>query len=143
MNSSVANFLTKSVGTAALGLVLYDSHIAGKLEAPKYEKNHKAESLEKHFFNEQKLDSPSIIQATVKKSIFRHHVDENLSGFFTNIIGYVKGFGSMMIKNSIPLALVAGTILGGKGIFSKFCGAGLLAYGGIFLAQEMFGIGKE
>jgi len=39
--------------------------------------------------------------------------------------------------------LVAGTILGGKGIFSKFCGAGLLAYGGIFLAQEMFGIGKE
>lgn len=143
MSPSITNFITKSVGVAALGLVLYDSHTAGSLEGPKYAKNHKAENLEEHFLNEQKLDSPSIIQAKVKKSIFRHQVDENLSGFFTSIIGYAKGFGSMMIKNFIPLALATGTIIGGKGIFSKFCGAGLLAYGGIFLMQEMFGIGKE
>ena len=143
MSLNVANFITKSVGVAALGMVLYDSHVAGTLEAPKYAKNHKAESLEEHFLNEQKLDSPSIIQATVKKSIFRHQVDENLSGFFTSIIGYAKGFGSMIVKNFLPLALATGAIVGGKGIFSKFCGAGLVAYGGIFLLQEMFGIGKE
>lgn len=142
VNSGVVNFLTKSVGVATLGLVAYDAHVAGKIEAPKYEKNHKAESLEEHYFNDMKLDSPSIVKSAVKKEIFKHHVDENLSGFFTSGIGYFNGAFSMLARDFIPLGLAAGTIAT-KGIFSKFCGAGLLAYGGIFLLQEVFGIGKE
>jgi len=69
-------------------------------------------------------------------------LDENLSGFFTGIGGYVKGFTSMLVTNIVPAALSVGAILT-KGLASKLCGAGLLAYGGIFLAQEIFGIGKE
>jgi hypothetical protein len=142
MKAGVTNFLTKSLGTAALGLIAYDAHHSGAMESSKYEKNHKAETLEEHYFNDMKLNSPSVIEAGVKKEIFKHQVDEDFSGFFLSIAGYIKGAASMLIKHFIPLSLAAGTVIT-KGTFSKFCGAGLLAYGGIFLVQEMFGVGKH
>lgn len=141
MGSGVLNFLTKSVGVAGLGLIAYDAHHAGKIYAPMYEKNHKAEQLSERYLDELKLDSPSVVKEATKKRIFRFFIDENISGFFTTIGGYCKGFGSMLVDNIAPLALAGGTFIG-KGIFSKLCGAGLLAYGGIFLLQEFFGIGK-
>lgn len=143
MNSSgILNYLTKAVGVAGLGLIAYDAHYAGKMEAPVYEKNHKAESLADRYIDDTKLESPSVIQSAVKKRLFQYNMDENLTGFFTSTAGYLKGFTSMLVGNVVPLGLSVGTFLG-KGTFSKLCGAGLIAYGGIFLLQEAFGIGKS
>lgn len=143
MNGKVLNVLTKTVGAAGLGLVLYDSHHAGKIKAPITEMEGKSKSLSHHYMEDMKLESASKVRAHAKEGIFKYFLDENFSGFFHATSGYIGGFCSMLTTNAIPLALSIGTLIGGKGIFSKACGAGLLAYGGIFLAQEALGIGKK
>lgn len=139
---NVSNVVAKTVGVIGLGLIGYDSHCAGKMVASSYTKNTKATSLSERYMDDMKLDSPSTVKAGVKKGLFNFSLDENLSGFFTSIAGYAKGFGTMAVGNFIPVGLSLGAVFT-KGLFSKVCGAGLLAYGGIFLAQEIFGIGKH
>lgn len=142
MKISASGILAKTVGVIGLGLIGYDAHCAGKMTAKQHVKNTKAESLAEHYMDDLKLESPSVIKGAVKEKLFHYHVDENFSGFFHAIAGYFKGFGSMLVSNVIPLGLVAGTLLT-KGLPSKLFGAGLAAYGGIFLLQEIFGIGKH
>lgn len=143
MNGKVLNILTKTVGAAGLGLVLYDAHHAGKIQSPIAEMRGKSSSLAHHYMEDMKLESPSRVRKAAKEGIFRYNLDENLTGFFHSTGGYMEGFTSMIITNAVPLALSVGTLIGGKGLFSKACGAGLLAYGGIFLLQEAFGFGKK
>lgn len=138
---NIANVITKSIGVAGLGLIAYDAHCAGKITGPMREKEHKAENLEGQFFNGMNLDSNSAVKAETKKRIFKYFLDENVSGFFTTTAGYLDGFATNLVSNVVPLGLAVGTVLT-KGKVSKCFGAGLLAYGGIFLLQEMFGIGK-
>ena len=145
-NSKTLNYLAKAVGVGAVGLIAYDAHHAGVIKARRDVKDLKAKDLSERFLDDLKMEQPSVVTSAAKKGIFRYFVDENISGFFNHIGGYAKGFGSMFVGNFIPLLLAAGTFAGSKGIrggFSKFCGAGLLAYGGIFLAQEVLGIGKS
>ncbi len=143
MNAKVLNVLTKTVGVAGLGLVLYDSHRAGALRGPEAELEGKSNDLARRYLEEQKLENISSVRANAKKNIFHYFVDENLTGAFHTTGGYVKGFNEMLRTNAIPFALSVGTLIGGKGIFSKVCGAGLIAYGGIFFLQEIFGFGKK
>lgn len=137
-----AGILAKGVGAAGLALVVYDSHKAGKLEAPKNEKAMKAENLTEHYMNDMKLESTSHVQSEVKKRIFKFYADENISSFFTSTGGYAKGFGAMLVQNVVPFGLSVGALFT-KGIVSRLSGLGLVAYGGIFLLQEAFGIGKS
>lgn len=150
MAMNVSNILTKTVGAIGLGLVAYDSHVVGKIESRSVPKNHKSEVLVDHYIDDLKLDSPSVVKQHAKKGIFKYFLDENLSEFFLGVGGYIKGFSSMLVNNVVPFGLAVGTLMGKEGgsflrsqTVSKFCGAGLLAYGGIFLAQEFFGIGKS
>lgn len=145
-NIQISNILAKTTGLVGLGLVAYDSHYAGKIQASRTERDIKTDSLEKHYMDDMKLDSPSVVQNSIKKRMLEFHEDEGFTGFFTNIAGYVKGFGSMLITNVIPLGLAAGTFIGKKGgrnLISKFSAVGLAAYGGIYLAKEFFGIGNN
>jgi len=139
---NVPNIITKTVGAIGLGLIAYDSHIAAKIESAAYPKECKANSLVQNNMDYLTLDSPSIVKQKVKKGILDFKTDETISEFCNGILGYFKGFGNMLTKHAVPLTLATGTVLT-KGIFSKAFGAGLIAYGGIFLAQEFFGIGKS
>lgn len=145
MISAASNIATKTLGVIGLGLVAYDSHIRGSEESHEFAKKIKADSITKHYLDEMSLENPSVVREEVKKQIFNYRLDENFSSFFTGIAGYCKGFTEMLVKNVIPFGLAVGTFIGSKGIrggISKCCGLGLLVYGGIFLAQEIFGIGK-
>lgn len=141
-NLNFSNILTKAVGAAGIGLIAYDSHVAGKIESASYPKERKAAGLVMDHMDYLTMDSPSIVKQKVKKGILDFKTDENISEFFHCIEGYFKGFGNMLVGHVVPLTLATGTVLT-KGIISKAFGAGLLAYGGIFLAQEFFGIGKH
>ena len=92
------------------------------------------------YINTLSQDTSSATKAAIKKKYFGLTADENLSGFFTGIAGYISGCGSMIANNVIPLAMSAGAII--KNPLSKVCGAGLLAYGGLFIGREVLGIGK-
>lgn len=137
----ISSVLAKGAGVAGLALIGIDANSAGRAESSKFEKNHKSEALVEHYLADTKLESPSIVKSAVKKRIFQYNVDENFSGFFTSITGYLKGFNSMLVDNVIPLGLSAGALLT-KGVASKMFGVGLLVYGGVFLLQEAFGVGK-
>lgn len=145
-SSTVLNILAKTAGAISLGLIAYDAHTVGRVKGIAFEKNWKADELNKLHERNLKIDSPSATKLAIRKNIFRVFLDENVTGFFTTLAGYFGGFFSMVIDNIIPFGLALGTFIGSKGprgVISKFCGAGLLAYGGIFLLKEIFGIGKD
>lgn len=136
------NILTKTVGATGLALVAYDAHTTGRIVSPEYVKEKKTDGITERYLDDLKLDSKSIVKQHAKEGIFKYFLDENLSGFFHGVSGYFHGLGESMSSNVVPLALSLGTFVG-KGFFSKLSGVGLLAYGGIFLAQELLGIGKH
>ena len=137
----VTRILTKTVGVVGLGLIGYDAHVAGKIESSSYQKRCTADGVTRAYENTMKLENPSVVEAKGKTAFFNYQLENNLSDFFTGIAGYLKGAGSMLVGNVIPLALSAGTVFT-KGLASKACGIGLLAYGGIFFIQNILGIGK-
>lgn len=139
--SGMGNIAVKTIGAAALAAVAYDSHVAAKIESSSSQKVHKADGTAEAYMDTLSQDNPSIIQSKLKKAFFRFHMDQNISEFFVGILGYVKGFSSMLVNNAIPLALATGTVAT-KGAWSKTFGAGLLIYGGAYLARNVMGIGK-
>ena len=155
---NVTNVLTKTTGVVGLGLIGYDSHVAGKINSSSYQKQCMANSVTSAYENTMKSDNPSVLQSKVKTAYFNYKLEDNLSSFFTGIGGYAKGFGSMLVGNIVPLTLSLGAVLTSPKIFikkgvtqshvalksfvSKACAVGLLAYGGIFLIQNVLGIGK-
>lgn len=140
-----SNVLAKAAGVTALALVAYDSHHFGKEKANEVEKEVKSDSLEDQMFNNMKLDSPSVVKASVKNKIFHLKTDEVLTGPFVRFKGYCEGFGEMCINHAIPLVLALGTMVGGiksggiKGGVSKLSALGLAAYAGTYLISEGFG----
>ncbi len=146
ISGKVTNFLAKATGAAGLALIAYDAHSVGKRESYEMEKTHKTEWLKNNYLNDMKFNSQSEVEREVKRQIFNFNLNENITGVFTSIVGYLKGFGSIFVENIIPLGLAVGTFVGKKGgrnLISKFSALGLLAYGGISLVQEIFGIGKS
>lgn len=139
--SKIPNILTKAVGTVGLGLVLYDSYTAARIHSEAFSRDAKTEWVTRTYFDDITLDHPSVVKRNMKKGIFHYVMDENLSGFFNGILGGFKGATAMLVHNWVPTVLAAGTFVG-KGIFSKCSAVGLVGYGLMVLAQEVFGIGK-
>lgn len=138
MRANLLNVLTKVTGAAGLGLVLYDAHKYGKTNSHMGEMDHKAHQLKSRYMEEMKLDKPSIIKQEAKHKIFNFFVHEKMSEPYVLAKGYGDGFMTMLTHNVVPfgLSIIA---LATNGIVSKFCGAGLLAYGAMFLAEEFAG----
>lgn len=139
---AVSDILMKGIGYASLGLLAYDAHNFGKIEAASYQKNHKSEMIKDSFMDSMKQERPSAVQMELKKRVHNFRTDENMSEFFTGIWGYAKGFCNMLVNDVIPLGLAIGTVVSPKGLISKAFGAGLLVYGGIYFLQNILGIGK-
>lgn len=135
---TATGILAKAAGAAGLGLVLYDAHTAGSIEAPRTERNVKENTLQDHFLRNMSQEGPSIVGSEMKKKVFNFYLDENISSPFTSTTGYVKGFSSMLVQNAVPLGLSAAALMT-RGFLSKAFGVGLLAYGGMFLFREFLG----
>lgn len=138
MRANLLNVLTKVTGAAGLGLVLYDAHKYGKTNSHMGEMDHKAHQLKSRYMDEMKLDKPSIVKQETKHRIFNFFVHEKMSEPYVLAKGYGDGFMSMLTQHVVPFGLSIGALVT-NGIVSKFCGAGLLAYGAMFLAEEFAG----
>lgn len=135
-----ADILTKAAGIIGLGLVGYDSHKTAMFNSAMSTKEIKSNSLTRHYMEDLSIDSPSVVKNRVREGLFRFNLEENISGFFTSIAGYIKGFATMLMHNIIPTGLALGAII--KNPVSKYCAIGLVAFGGMCLFQEIFGTGK-
>lgn len=138
MRANVLNVLTKVTGAAGLGLVLYDAHHYGKTNSHMGELDHKAHQLKGRYMDEMMLDKPSIIKQEAKHKIFNFFVHEKMSEPYVLAKGYGDGFMSMLTQHIVPFGLSIGALVT-RGVASKFCGLGLLAYGAMFLAEEIAG----
>lgn len=139
---SVGNFLAKGAGALGLGIVLYDAHTIGKVEAASNQKRAAANLVTKPVMGMLSQNSPSIVEARAKKTYANYMLDEDTSGIFTGFSGYMKGLTKVMVSDVVPLGLSIGA-LATKGWISKGFGLGLLAFGGIFVLRDVMGVWKH
>lgn len=133
-------YLPKAVGVAALGVVGYDSHVLGKIQADVYSKSRDADACMDAYSNSQYLTSPSITASNLKKEVFDFEVKNNFRHFINSAVGYFKGFGSMLINSVVPLGLGIGALFG-KGWIGKGSAIGLGAFAGIKFFKDVLGFG--
>ncbi|MBP7211692.1 hypothetical protein KBA27_02550 [bacterium] len=125
---NIGNVLAKTAGVATLGIIAYDAHHNGKHQSMVTQESYKASSLTDSYLNTMEQESPSIVVSKYKKGLFNVNSDENVTGFFTGIAGYTKGFVKMLAKDVVPLCLALGTFAK-PGVISKGSAFGLLGYG--------------
>lgn len=140
VKSNIGKYLIKGTGLAALGIIAYDSHVYGNLQADVYAKSNDAKACISRYENSQYLSSPSATTANLKKGVFELEADSNMRHFINSGIGYFKGFGSMLVNSVVPLSLGL-TALFGKGKWAKGGAIGLGIYAGIKLFKDVLGFG--
>ncbi len=140
LKGNTGNILRKGVGVAALGMVGYDAHYIGKLQADLYASERDALGTAHYLNNSMYSNSMSKLTDGVKNTAYNMELDQGWRRFFNLGIGYVKGFSSMLVSHVVPFALGLGALLT-KGLPSKICAGGLGVYGAFKLVKNFFGIG--
>lgn len=133
--------ISKVVGVAAAGLMLYDATKAAKVGSDKAQSNSLQDRLPDQFMATTKLDTESAITAKIKEKTFEWQLDNNIPEFFASIRGYCEGLIENLAGNIIPATLATGALLLPKG--GKICALGLLAVGAKRLLYDIWGIGKQ
>lgn len=137
----IGNVIAKTVGVVGLGLVGYDSHVAGKIEADSYQKRATADSIADSYVNSMSMDRASIVQSKAKTGWHNLKMDDTMMPTFRSIGGYIKGFGGMIVDNVVPFALATATLLT-KGKVAGGCAIGLGAWTAFSLITDVLGFGK-
>ena len=137
---NITKYLTRGTGIAALGLVAYDAHILGRIQADSYSKRKDADACMRTYSNTQYLSSPSTTTANMKKVVNKWEMDGNFRHFVNSAIGYFKGVGQMLVSEVIPFGLGLGACFG-KGLWGKGSAIGLGVYAGIKLFKDVLGFG--
>jgi hypothetical protein len=132
--------ISRGVGLAALGMVLYDAHYLGKVKSDLYASEKDAASTGYYLNNSMYLDKMSKVQERIRTASFTTELDQNWKRFINEPIGYFKGFFSMLVNHAVPFTLGLGALLAPKGI-SKFCAGGLGLYGAYQFVKNFFGWG--
>ncbi len=141
--STVSKFIPKPstlAGLAALGYVGYDAHYVGKIQSDLYASECDANSAGYYLHNDMYNSSMSKIQDAVKEASFSMELDTTWKRFFNEGIGYIQGFGSMLVEHVVPLTLGLGAVFT-KGIVKKASAIGIGLYGGYELLKNFFGVG--
>ena len=143
IKNNYGKYLAKGAAIGALGLVGYDAHVLGLMEADTYSKSRDAKHLVKSATNTLYLDSPSVVTSDVKNEIFRVEAEQNSRTFINKGVGYIKGFFYSLIRNVVPFALGTVTLLASKKGICKAGGWALLGYGLFKLIKDGFGKGSQ
>lgn len=141
LKGNPGKYLTKGVGLAALGLVGYDAHNIGKMQADLYASEKDALATSYYLNNTLYSNNMSAIRDSIKNSAYEMELDQGWRRFFNLGIGYVKGFTSMLVSHVVPLGLGAGALFA-KGKIAKFSAAALGIYGLCKFTKDFFGLGS-
>lgn len=137
---NIVKYLTRGAGITALGVVAYDSHVLGRIQADSYSKRKDADACMDTYSNTEYLSSPSITTSNMKKQVHKWEMDGNIRHFFNSAIGYFRGFGQMCINSVVPLGLGIGACFG-KGWWGKGSAIGLGLYAGLKFFKDVLGFG--
>ena len=137
---NIVKYVTKGAGLAALGVIGYDAHIIGKLQADSYAKRKDADACMRTYSNTQYLSSPSMTTSNLKNEVNKFEMDSNIRHFVNSTIGYFKGFGDMLVNDVVPLGLGLGALFG-KGKLGKGSAIGLGVYAVVKFFKDVLGFG--
>ena len=142
LKSGFGKAVIKGVGAAGGFFACRDAHAMGKYNADANAKTKISKNTEDLFVNSTFLDSPSLTDAKLKKSVLNWQLDEGLQEFVYSATGYVKGFFKMLSDKIVPFTLGLGALLGGKKI-GKGSAIGLAVYGAYKFITVGLGIGRK
>ena len=140
IKSYIPKIITKATGAAAVGMVLYDADYAGKVQSDLYATTKDAESTGYYLNNSMYLNSMSKTQDAIKNFAYETELDQNYKRFFNEMIGYSKGFNSMLIEHVVPFGLGLGALLM-KGMKARLCAYGVGIYAAYMFVKNFFGLG--
>lgn len=140
IKNNAGKYLRKGMGIAALGLVGYESHYIGKIQADRYATEKDALATDHYLNNTMYNNTLSPLKQGIKQTAYEMEMDQGWRRFFNLGIGYVKGFCSMLVSNVIPLGLGIATLFT-KGKASKISAIALGVYAAGVAIKNFFGIG--
>ena len=143
VKNNYGKYIAKGLAVGTLGLVGYDAHVLGLMEADSYSKSRDAKHLVKSATNTLFLDSPSAVTADVKNEIFRVEAEQNTRSFFNKGIGYFKGLFYSLIRNVVPFALGVTTLMASNKTVCKIGGWLMVGYGMFKVIKDGFGKGSQ
>jgi hypothetical protein len=112
--SLVPKILAAAAGGVLTATKVYDAHTYGAMKGNVYAQTGDAEALTKNMLNMNMLEQPDVLGNGAKKLWFRNDMSWNARQPFNFIGGYVKGFGTMVVNNIVPIALGVGTMIAAK-----------------------------
>jgi len=139
-NKSVTQLAAKAAGLAGLGMVGYDSHYIGKIQADLYASEQDARATSFYTNNAMYTTNMSKIQSGIKEASLQMQLNQGWRRFINLGIGYTKGFIGMLTEHVVPLGLGIGALFT-KGKISKGFAAGLGIYALYEVLRNSFGWG--
>lgn len=142
IKSTAISGLVKAAGVAAIGASAYDAHVYGKHQSNQYVQSCEADRVTDSFQNTMYQETPSAVTSGIKKKIFNWQMETNIMQPIDSVIGYIKGFASMLFTNIVPVTLGALALFGKGKAIPRTSALGLVLYGGYQILREGFGIGR-
>jgi hypothetical protein len=140
--ASLGIIACRAIGTAGVGLALFDAVQASKACARHQAHKTSADYLEKSYFNARTIDNISANQNKIRAKTFDLKTKNPLPTVWGKTKGGINGFINSL-GNSLPLVLCSTLAILGKNIVAKAGAIGIgccLAYN---IARNGFGLGKE
>ncbi len=133
--------MSKAMGVAAIGGVLYDSHVNGRDYACIEDEKGTADKYYNQFMNYSKSDTQSATVAGLKKGYL--NIQRNFTYYHPifRTKGYIKEFGKTLIGN-LPILGTATVALACKHV-GKAAGVLLSIHSIRTLVYEVAGVGKK
>lgn len=132
--------ISKVVGGAAAGLMLFEANNEGKVTSKMMQKKTTANRLPDEYLNSMRMDTKTLVGGELKKEFFKWQLDDNIPEVFAAIKGYAAGVFESLTTNIIPVALATGALLFKKA--GRFCAVGLGLCGAKYLLYDVFNLGK-
>lgn len=134
------NVASKIAGGLAAGCVLYNAHDTGKKVSAENVKRSAANRMTSYYYPSRRMEDRSIITSKLKDAYFRSNADWNFPDKINAFTGYIGGAFTQMAYDVVPAILATGALISKK--YSKYFGAGLLAYGIKYLVCDVMDIGR-
>ena len=128
--------ISRGIGLATLGIVAYDSHYVGKIQADTYSSERDADASLYFLNNTLYSTNMSKVEDGIKEGSLNLELHQGWRRFINEGVGYVKGFTSMLINHVVELGLGIAALCG-----SKFSAIGLCAIGAYKFVKNFFGVG--
>lgn len=139
---TITKIACRTVGTAGVGLALYDAWRVGTLYSKNCSQSSQAKFLEKAYFDSRNIEDVSYISNDLRQKTFDMRTNNPLPSTWGKIKGFFQGGFNSLGNNLLTIACSSMALLS-KGLLAKIGAVGVLLKIGYDILHNGFGVGKE